>query len=278
MKLVTFSAAGASHVGVLSGSDIIDLTAAGVADSMRDIIVGGEAMLAKARAVTGPKVALSSVRLLTPLKDPSKILCSGINYRAHAAEGTGIVPDEPFFFAKVPSSVAGPEDKIAAPAMTKQLDWEVEFAVIIGKRLFKARPEDVMPAVFGYTMLNDVSARDIQFKDNQITLGKNFENFAPIGPCIVTADEMTRPDKVRVTTRLNGNVMQDASTADWIFPLPRLVSFLSQVMPLEPGDIVSTGTPHGTAAGHNPVRYMQPGDVIEIAGEGIGELRNYIVA
>jgi 2-keto-4-pentenoate hydratase/2-oxohepta-3-ene-1,7-dioic acid hydratase in catechol pathway len=278
MKLVTFSTAGATHVGVLFGNEVIDLTAAGVATTMLEIVKGGEAILAKARATKAPKVALSSVRLLTPLPNPSKILCSGVNYKDHAAEGTGKIPEEPFFFAKVPSSVAGPEDKIAAPAITKQLDWEVEFAVVVGKRLFKAKPEEVMPALFGYTMLNDVSARDIQFKDSQITLGKNFEHFAPIGPCIVTADEMTQPDKVRVTTHLNGKLMQDANTADWIFPLPRLISFLSQVMPLEPGDIVSTGTPAGTGGGQHPPLYMKPGDVIEIAGEGVGSLRNYIVA
>lgn len=278
MKLVTFSTGTADHVGVLSGDEVVDLTAAGVAGSMREIVVGGAALLAKARATKGPKVPLASVRLLTPLSNPGKILCSGVNYKSHAAEGSGKIPEEPFFFAKVPSSVAGPEDRIVAPPTTKQIDYEVEFAAVVGKRLSRAKPEDVMPALFGYTMLNDVSARDIQFKDNQITLGKNYEHFAPIGPCIVTADEMTRPDNVRVTTHLNGKLMQDGNTVDWLFPLPQLLSFLSQVMPLEPGDIVSTGTPAGVGWGHNPQVFMKPGDVIEIAGEGIGTLRNYIVA
>lgn len=278
MKLVTFTTGDGSHAGMLAGEEIIDLTAGGVAPSIRDILVGGADALAKARAAKGPKVPLASVRLQAPLPNPGKILCSGVNYKSHAAEGSGKIPEEPFFFAKLPSSVCGPEDKIVATPRSSQIDWEVEFAVVIGKRLSLAKPEEVMPAVFGYTMLNDVSARDVQFKDNQITLGKNFENFAPIGPCIVTADEMTRPDQVRIMTRLNGKTMQDGNTADWIFPLPQFISFLSQVMPLEPGDIVSTGTPAGVGWGHKPQVFMKPGDVIEIEGEGIGVLRNYIVA
>ena len=278
MKFVTFATGDTSHAGVLTGEDIIDLTAAGLAASVQDLIAGGADALAKVRAVDGPKIPVGSVRLRAPLLNPGKILCSGVNFKDHAAEGSGKVPEEPFFFAKLPSSVAGPEDRIVASPMSSQIDYEVEFAVVIGKRLSRARPEEVMPAIFGYTMLNDISARDVQFKDNQITLGKNFEHFAPIGPCIVTADEMTRPDQVRIMTRLNGKTMQDGNTEDWIFPLPQFISFLSQVMPLEPGDIVSTGTPAGVGWGHKPQVFMKPGDVIEIEGEGIGILRNYIVA
>ena len=277
MKLVTFTIGSAQHVGVMSGEEIIDLTAAGIASSMKELILDAN-IFAAAKAAKGPRVALTSVKLNAPLPNPGKILCSGVNYQSHAAEGGNKPPEEPFFFAKVASSLAGPEDNISAPALTKQMDWEVEFAVVVGTRLSKANPEDIMPAMFGYTMLNDISARDVQFKDNQITLGKNFEHFAPIGPCIVTADEMTQPDRVRVTTHLNGKLMQDGNTRDWLFPLPKLVSFLSQVMPLEPGDIVSTGTPAGVGWGLKPQVFMKPGDVIEIAGDGIGRLRNYIVA
>ena len=134
-----------------------------------------------------------------------------------------------------------------------------------------------MPAIFGYTLLNDVSARDVQFKDNQITLGKNFDGFAPIGPCIVTADAMPRPDDVRLRTRLNGRTLQDGSTSDWLFPLPRLVAFLSHVMTLDPGDLVTTGTPAGVGLFQKPPVFMKPGDVIEIEAEGVGVLRNPIV-
>jgi 2-keto-4-pentenoate hydratase/2-oxohepta-3-ene-1,7-dioic acid hydratase in catechol pathway len=206
-------------------------------------------------------------------------LCCGINYKSHADENPNAkMPTEPFFFAKVPSSVTGPETTIEAPLATKQLDYEVEFAAVVGARLSRAAESEVMGALFGYTLLNDVSARDVQFKDNQITLGKNFNNFAPIGPCIVTTDEMTKPDQVRLRTRLNGKTMQDGNTSDWLFPLPRLLSFLSQVMVLEPGDVVSTGTPAGVGFFHSPQVFMKPGDVIEIEGEGIGVLRNTIAA
>ncbi len=135
-----------------------------------------------------------------------------------------------------------------------------------------------MPAIFGYTLLNDISARDVQFKDNQITIGKNFAGFAPIGPVIVTADEMQRPDAVALKTRLNGRTLQDGSTSDWLFSLPRLIAFLSRYVPLEPGDIVSTGTPAGVGFFQKPPVFMKAGDVVEIEGEGIGVLRTPIVA
>ena len=135
-----------------------------------------------------------------------------------------------------------------------------------------------MPAIFGYTLLNDISARDVQFKDNQITIGKNFAGFAPIGPCIVTADALPHPDNVALKTRLNGKTLQDGSTSDWLFSLPRLISFLSHYMPLEPGDIVSTGTPAGVGVFQKPQIFMKAGDVVEIEAEGIGILRTPIVA
>ena len=135
-----------------------------------------------------------------------------------------------------------------------------------------------MPAIFGYTLLNDISARDVQFKDNQITIGKNLAGYAPIGPCIVTADELTRPDDVALKTRLNGRTLQDGSTSDWLFSLPQLISFLSGFMPLEPGDIVTTGTPAGVGAFQNPQIFMKAGDVVEIEAAGIGILRTPIVA
>src|SRR6185312_15315847 len=207
------------------------------------------------------------------------VLCSGINYRGHAIENPNAkMPSEPFFFAKLPSSVVGMDAPIVHPKRTAQLDYEVEFAVVIGKRLSRAAEADVMPAIFGYTLLNDVSARDVQFKDNQITLGKNFDGFAPIGPCIVTAEALSRPERVRLRTRLNGRTLQDGSTTDWLFPLPRLVGFLSQVMTLEPGDIVTTGTPAGVGLFQKPPVFMKPGDTVEIEAEGIGILRNPIVA
>lgn len=276
MKFVTFEHQGGERLGALVHGGIADLSA--VASSLRALIDGGAAALGKARdALAGAPVVADASPIL-PLR-PGKVLCCGINYRGHAEENPNArMPEEPFFFAKLPSSVIGPEVAIRVPPMSKQVDYEVEFAIVIGKHLSRASEAEVMPAVFGYTLLNDVSARDVQFKDAQITLGKNFEGFAPIGPCVVTADELTDPGNVRLRTRLNGNVMQDGSTSEWLFPIPRLLSFLSQVMPLEPGDVVTTGTPAGVGFFRKPQVFMQAGDVVEIEAEGIGVLRNRLVA
>jgi len=225
-----------------------------------------------------PRYPRAAVSLAAPIR-PGKVLCSGINYKGHASENPDAkMPTEPFFFAKLPSSVVGPDAPVAQPPQTAQLDYEVEFAAVIGRPLHKAAEADVMPAIFGYTLLNDISARDVQFKDNQITLGKNFAGFAPIGPCIVTADALPHPDRVALKTRLNGETLQDGNTSDWLFSLPRLVAFLSQHIPLEPGDIVSTGTPAGVGVFRKPPLFMKPGDVVEIEAEGIGVLRTPIVA
>jgi 2-keto-4-pentenoate hydratase/2-oxohepta-3-ene-1,7-dioic acid hydratase in catechol pathway len=187
------------------------------------------------------------------------------------------MPTEPFFFAKLPTSVIGPDAPIPYPPRTHQLDYEGEFAVVIGRKLSRASEDEVMPALFGYTPLKDVSARDVQFKDNQITLGKNFDGFAPMGPCIVTTDELTRPDSVALRTRLNGRRLQNGSTADWLFRLPNVIASLSEVMTPLPGDIVTTGTPAGVGYFQKPQVFMQPGDVVEIDTDGIGVLRNPIV-
>lgn len=280
MKLAMFSHQGKTCLGTLEGDSVKNLTAAGIAGSIEDIIAGGAQALRKAQTAAEGATSLtrSDVQLLAPIK-PGKVLCSGVNYKGHADENpNAVLPKEPFFFAKLPSSITGPEANVVKSPRTEQLDYEVELAVVIGERLFKADPAEVMPAIFGYTLLNDISARDVQFKDNQITLGKNFAGFAPIGPCIVTSDEMTNPDSVRLLARLNGKVLQDGTTGDWLFSLPNLLSFLSQIMPLEPGDIVTTGTPAGVGVFQNPPVFMNAGDVIEIEAEGIGILRNTIVA
>jgi 2-keto-4-pentenoate hydratase/2-oxohepta-3-ene-1,7-dioic acid hydratase in catechol pathway len=279
MKLVTFSIDNTTHVGCLVRDAVVDLTS--VAPTMQTLIEGGALLLAKAGEVlkSAPRLPLNSIRLLAPIPNPSKVLCCGINYRGHAEENpNAVMPSEPFFFAKLPSSIIGPDVPIPYPPRTKQLDYEVEFAAVIGKKLRRAQEEDVMSAVFGYTLLNDVSARDVQFRDNQITLGKNFDGFAPIGPCIVTTEELRRPDAIGLRTRLNGRLLQNGSTSDWLFSLPRVIASLSQVMTLQPGDIVTTGTPAGVGFFQKPQVFMHPGDVIEIEGDIIGTLRNTIAA
>jgi 2,4-diketo-3-deoxy-L-fuconate hydrolase len=283
MKLVTFShrnGSGGSHVGMLDGGQVACLSEAGVAADMIEIVRGGRAMLDRSRAAlaSAPRYPLAEVTLLAPIR-PGKVLCSGINYKGHAEENPNAkMPTEPFFFAKLPTSVVGPEVPVVKPARTEQMDYEVEFSAVIGKPLHRAEEAAVMPAIFGYTLLNDISARDVQFKDNQITIGKNFAGFAPIGPCIVTADALPQPDNTALKTRLNGRTLQDGSTSDWLFSLPRLISFLSHYVPLEPGDIVSTGTPAGVGAFQKPQIFMKAGDVVEIEAEGIGVLRTPVVA
>ncbi|HEV7252784.1 MAG TPA: fumarylacetoacetate hydrolase family protein [Mesorhizobium sp.] len=280
MQLVTFSRRdepGGSFLGALEGEEVADLSSLGL--DMRAVARGGADVLTRLRetAQVAERVPLTEVRLQAPIQ-PGKVLCSGVNYKGHADENPNAkMPEEPFFFAKLPSSISGPEDPIQKPARLQQLDYEVEFAAVIGRRLYRAEESEVMPAIFGYTLLNDVSARDVQFKDNQITLGKNFSGFAPIGPCILTSDELSDPNDVRLRTRLNGRTLQDGNTSDWLFPLPRLIAFLSEVMPLEPGDIVTTGTPAGVGIFQKPPVFMWPGDVVEIEADGIGVLRNPVV-
>lgn len=300
MKLYTFEAAGQAWLGAEVGGRLVDLAAAHAASGpeapfpagMLAFLQAGPAALADARralafaagraeAGHGPPLAydFDGVRLLAPIPRPGKILCSGINYRGHLAENPAAqLPQEPFFFAKLPSTVIGPGQPIVKPRLTGQLDYEVELAVVIGRRLHGAGEAEALAAVFGYTILHDVSARDVQFKDNQITLGKNFDTFTPLGPCIVTADELPNLADLRLRSYVNGRLMQDGSTADWVFPLPRLLSFLSQVMTLEPGDVVTTGTPAGVGLFRQPPLFLQPGDVVTLEIEGIGRLENPVVA
>lgn len=278
MKLYTYKANGALRLGAEKDGGLVDLSA--VASDMLELIRGGESALSKARAIlerTPPQHQLSQVEILLPLR-PGKVLCSGVNYHGHFAENPNArMPSEPFFFAKLPNAVIGPHQPIRK-GHTQQLDYEVEFAVVIGQRLERyAPPEAVMPAIFGYTVLHDVSARDVQFKENQITLGKNFDGFAPIGPCLVTQDAFPHPEQAKLRSYINGQVMQDGANQDWVFPLPVLISSLCKVMTLEPGDIISTGTPQGVGVFRNPQVFLQVGDITAVEVEGIGRLENPIV-
>jgi 2,4-didehydro-3-deoxy-L-rhamnonate hydrolase len=301
MRLYTFEHNGAQRIGAEQDGRLVDLAVAAaqrgassalLAD-MLSFIHGGAAARAAADAALafaaersgsgeGLSYALDEVRLLAPLLNPGKILCSGVNYIGHLTENPGAtLPETPGFFSKLPSAIIGPGAPIVYPAMTTQLDYEVEFAVVIGSRLRKAAESETMGAIFGYTILHDVSARDIQFKapqHNQITLGKNFDTFAPIGPCIVTADELADPANLRLRTLVNGQLLQDGTTSDWVFALPYLLAFLSNVMTLEPGDIVTTGTPAGVGVFRKPQVFLKPGDAVVLEVEGIGRLANPVVA
>jgi 2-keto-4-pentenoate hydratase/2-oxohepta-3-ene-1,7-dioic acid hydratase in catechol pathway len=296
MQLCTFEHEGEERIGAdWEGCRIIDL---GMAHSFRltdepfpktmlDLLRGGDEAMDLARQAFEQAQArrlpvaheIGRVRLRAPIPRPGKILCSGINYRGHLEENPGAkLPESPFFFSKLPSAVIGPGDPIVHPKLTRQLDYEVELAVVIGRTIRRVGEREAMEAVAGYTILHDVSARDVQFKDNQITLGKNFDTFAPMGPSIVTADEVPDPGDLRLVTAVNGRVLQDGSTRDWVFPLPRLLAALSAVMTLEPGDVVSTGTPAGVGVFRKPQVFLRPGDVVVLEVEGIGRLENPVVA
>jgi 2-keto-4-pentenoate hydratase/2-oxohepta-3-ene-1,7-dioic acid hydratase in catechol pathway len=280
MKLYTFEVNGQQRLGAEQNGRLVDLQT--VAGDMLALVKAGPEALAAARrrlAQAGESIPIDQVRLLAPIPRPGKILCSGLNYRSHVEENPGAkLPDEPFFFAKMPSGVIGPGQPIVHPQRTRQMDYEVEFAVVIGRSMRNVSEAEVMDHIFGYTILHDVSARDVQFKDSQITLGKNFDTFAPMGPCIVTADEITDPARLRLRSWLNGQLMQDRTNEDWLFPLPKLLASLAEVMTLEPGDVVSTGTPAGVGVFRQPPVFLQPGDVVVLEIEGIGRLENPVVA
>jgi 2,4-diketo-3-deoxy-L-fuconate hydrolase len=283
MRLYTFTTEGQQHLGVekFRSGELIHLHAIepAIPDSLLEFIRRGEEVNRLARQVLAANPPsshrLAEVTLEAPLPRPGKILCSGVNYRSHQQENPkATMPDEPFFFAKMPSTVIGPGTAIWHPPHSGQIDYEIEFAVVIGRPMRFTVEHEVMSHLFGYTILHDVSCREVQFRNQQVTLGKNFDSFCPIGPCVVTVDELIEPNQVRLRTYLNGELMQDGSTADWIFSLPKLLGFLSQVMTLEPGDIVSTGTPAGVGLFRNPPRFLHPGDYVRLEADGIGTLEN----
>ncbi|MFC3803238.1 fumarylacetoacetate hydrolase family protein [Cohnella sp. GCM10012308] len=276
MKLVQFydrqDEARKLQVGALRGEDeIVALNAAG---TMRDVIEAGDAQALEQGAV----YRLSDVKLLSPLTDPEKIVCIGLNYHDHVIESNMQVPKVPVLFPKYNNCLTGHEDEVAIPAEVTQCDYEVELAVVIGKTAKRVPLESAMDYVFGYTVLNDVSARDIQLNEPQWTRGKAIDGFAPTGPWIVTADEIADPGKLGISLKLNGETMQDSNTKELIFDVPYLVSFLSNTMTLRPGDIISTGTPPGVGMGKKPQVWLKPGDVVEATVEGIGTLRNAFVS
>jgi len=224
-------------------------------------------------------INVSSVKMLAPVASPPKIICLGLNYHDHAAEQNAPLPDEPVIFMKPRTAVIGPDKPIVKPAFVKELDYEAELAVIIGKRGKDIRVENAKDYIFGYTCFNDVSARDIQFKDRQWTRGKSFDTFAPMGPCVTTTNQIGDPTDLQIRTRVNGKIRQNSSTRNMVFNVYQIVHQLSRVMTLEPNDVIATGTPAGVAFAMKPEpKFLSPGDVVEIEIENIGKLRNSVVA
>jgi 2-keto-4-pentenoate hydratase/2-oxohepta-3-ene-1,7-dioic acid hydratase in catechol pathway len=287
MRLVTFKHGGGARVGALEGSHIVDLH--GVAHDMIALIEQGNDGLARAREAIAAAhgdalLPLSAATLLAPIPLPRKnMVCLGMNYAAHAYEGARargmpeVLPEYPVFFTKATTCINSPEGVVPLHEdVTSQLDWEVELAFIIGRRAYKVPREEAMSYVFGYTVVNDVSARDLQARHQQFFLAKSLDGCGPMGPYIVTADEIPDPHNLRLRLRLNGQTMQDSNTSDQIFKIPEVIAVLSSGMTLEPGDIISTGTPAGVGLGMKPQLFLKDGDVMEAEVDGIGILRNTV--
>jgi len=225
----------------------------------------------------GIVLARRSVRLAAPVPRPGKILAVACNYAAHAAERGAAPPGEPVLFLKAPSAVIGPEDEIVLPRASAQVDFEGELAVVIGRSARHLPEADALACVAGYTAANDVSARDFQNVRGQHFVGKSCDTFAPLGPALVTADEVGDPQDLAIHTVVSGEAMQSARTKEMIFPVAALLAFASRLMTLEPGDVVLTGTPAGVGAGRTPPRWLREGDVVEVVVERVGTLRSHVV-
>ena len=224
-------------------------------------------------------VIAEGVRLGCPVANPSKILCIGLNYAKHAKETNAAIPKEPILFMKSTTAITGPNDSIMIPKNSVKTDWEVELAFVIGKRASYVSEEEAMDYVAGYCLHNDVSEREFQLeRGGTWDKGKGCDTFAPLGPWMVTKDEIADPHKLRLWLKVNDQMMQDGNTDDLIFNIPQLVSYLSQFMTLLPGDIISTGTPAGVGLGFNPPVYLKPGDVVELGIDGLGISKQNVIA
>jgi 2-keto-4-pentenoate hydratase/2-oxohepta-3-ene-1,7-dioic acid hydratase in catechol pathway len=291
MRLVSYQADGGWRAGLAVGDGIVDASAAarhaGLPEagpvghgwsSNRDVIQADEhsrmALVEALSALESSALPLATMRLGPPIPNPDKILCMGLNYRDHAEEQGLPLPRAPQFFAKFRNSLIGPTDPIVLPGVSEQIDYEAELAVVIARRCRSVGVENALQYVGGAMAFNDVSARDLQMEVSQWTVGKAIDTFAPCGPALVTLDEIPDLGALGIRARVNGKTLQDANTSLLIFGVAEAVSFLSRVMTLEPGDILSTGTPAGVGMARNPQVWLRKGDLVEIEVDHIGTLRN----
>lgn len=277
MRFIRFGPVGEERPGILRNNRIVDLRA--IFPAIPDI---GEAFFRegwfqKAREVTQDGEEMK-VRLGSPVYRPGKIICLGKNYLEHAKEGGFDIPEKPLLFAKAPSAVTGPSDPILLPRSSNQIDWEVELAVVIGREGKRIAQKSVIDYIAGVTVMNDVSGRQVQFSDAQWFRGKSFDTFAPLGPALVTLDEIGDMQNLRLMTRVDGQAMQEGSTADMIFSVADLIAFISEDITLFPGDIISTGTPSGVGIFKDPPVLLRAGNVVECWIEKIGSIANPVVA
>lgn len=290
MRLLSRETEGRVRGAVAAEGRAVDLEAAvrhaglpGSARSVRAFLEHGYDLAAveqaaRELALRGSGTELRRVRLLPPVPRPDKILCIGLNYRDHAEEAGLPLPTTPMAFAKFPNSLIGPDDEIVLPDETEPVDYEAELAVVIGRRGKGIREKDALSYVAGVMVFNDVSARNMQQATSQWTLGKALDTFGPCGPHLVTLDEIPDLTDIRLRTRVNGEVVQDGTTADMIFSVPELVAYLSRTMTLEPGDIIATGTPAGVGFKRTPPVLLTEGSLVEVEIDSIGRLSNRVVA
>jgi 2-keto-4-pentenoate hydratase/2-oxohepta-3-ene-1,7-dioic acid hydratase in catechol pathway len=286
MHLATIQTADGPRAAVKRGDLYVDLhaTDSALPTSMREILAGGPAALQAAeRAAQARKVITyptDRVQLLSPVPDPRKIVCLGLNYRDHAAESGAPIPKDPILFSKYATALIGHGQAIVLPAISSEVDYEAELVVVVGKQGRHIPLDTAMTYVAGYTIGHDVSARDWQLKKDgkQWMAGKTFDTFAPTGPFLVTADEVPDPHALPIRLRLNGQVMQNSTTKEMIFSVPFVIAQLSRIFTLEPGDLIFTGTPPGVGMARMPPVYLKAGDVVEVEIDGLGVLRNPVVA
>lgn len=278
MKILRYTLNGSDwRLGVQVSQGIVPLS---VPDLPTLVRAGAEGLKQVREQVDSPSelVDLSNVTLGAPIVNPPKFICIGLNYLEHAKETNVEPPKAPVVFSKFNSAIIGPEEAIRIPPVTEKVDYEVELGVVIGRGGRNIPAAEALEHVFGYTIVNDVSARDLQKMDSQWLKGKTLDTFAPIGPVVVTSDAIQDPQQLRITMKRNGAIVQDATTNDMIFSVREIIHYLSTLFTLEPGDIIATGTPHGVIMGQKNPRWLQPGEILEAGIEKIGVLRNPIVA
>lgn len=285
MRYVTYKGESGPRIGALSGDEVVDIATLlpDAPSTMRELIAADATLQGDIAGAVGgsggKRLPLADCDLLSPIADPGKIICLGLNYADHAREGGHAIPDYPAMFLRATTSMIGPFDPMILPACSEQLDYEAELTIVIGKRCRHVSKADACDVIYGYTAMNDGSIREYQRRSAQWTAGKNFDGTGALGPCIVTADELPEAASgLKIQTRLNDRVMQDSNTDQMIFDAFRTVEILSEIMTLEPGDLIAMGTPSGVGHARRPQVWMRAGDRVEVEIEGIGVLSNPIVA
>ena len=287
MKLVSIGKKGKERAGLVWEDKIIDINKVnpGIPETIIEILQGQyldeirNCFSEENKPLPGSCYADPSVRLGAPISSPSQIICIGLNYYSHAKEAKAEIPATPLLFSKAVSSINGPYDDIIHPGFdtVAKMDYEVELAIIMGKTAKHVKADNVFSYIAGYTLFNDVSARDMQFSDGQWFRGKSVDTFGPIGPYLITTDEIKSPHALQLNIKVNGEVRQNDNTGKMIFLIPQLIEFITATITLKPGDIIATGTPAGVGVFMNPPRFLQPGDVVELEGEGLGSQKNKVV-